>query len=222
MKPSSRGSKKPVFRRREPDFPDDFLTSDPTSLFADRDISITEHEIKEATVQQPNGGTLRIEESIMEKVSFSDCRFYSVILKDVRLVNCDLANFEARSLQCIRVELVNCRMTGFRAGEADCQDLLISEGDQRYSQFRFSKLPATEFHSCNLSEADFQGTDLSGSVFRKCNLQNVEMSKVTMVNTDLRGSQIDGLQLNAEDIRGAIVDAAQALQFASLLGIRIE
>lgn len=222
MKPSLRGGKKPVFRRREPDLPDDFLTSDSATLFADRDVFITEHEIKETTVQQPNGGTLRIEESLLEKVSFADCRFYSVILKDVRLVNCDLANLETRSLQCIRVELVNCRMTGFRAGEADCQDLLIAEGDQRYSQFRFSKLPSAEFDSCNLSEADFQGTDLSGSVFRKCNLQNVEMSKVTLINTDLRSSNIEGLQLNAEDIRGAIVDAAQALQFAPLLGIKIE
>jgi hypothetical protein len=48
------------------------------------------------------------------------------------------------------------------------------------------------------------------------------MSKVKLVNTDLRSSRVEGLRLNAEDIRGAVVDLPQAMIFASLLGIRIE
>jgi len=32
---------------------------------------------------------------------------------------------------------------------------------------------------------------------------------------------VDGMQLNAEDIKGAVVDASQAMLFAPLLGIRI-
>ena len=48
------------------------------------------------------------------------------------------------------------------------------------------------------------------------------MSKVRLLNADLRGSMVEGLRMNAEDIRGAVVDPAQAMIFASLLGIRIE
>jgi hypothetical protein len=47
------------------------------------------------------------------------------------------------------------------------------------------------------------------------------MSKSKLVDADLRGTVVDGVQLNAEDIKGAVVDASQALQFAPLLGIRI-
>ena len=167
-------------------------------------------------------GTLRIEASMLEKVSLAKSSFGSITCKDVRLIGCDLANLETRGLSLRRVEFINCRMTGFRAGKADCQDVLISEGDQRYSLFRFSRFQSAEFDSCNFGEADFQGTDLSGAIFRNCNLQNAEMSKVKLVNTDLRGSRVEGLRLNAEDIRGAVVDLPQAMIFASLLGIRIE
>jgi hypothetical protein len=47
------------------------------------------------------------------------------------------------------------------------------------------------------------------------------MNEVKLVDADLSGSVVDGLKLNAEDIRGAWVDASQAMLFASLLGIRI-
>ena len=37
----------------------------------------------------------------------------------------------------------------------------------------------------------------------------------------LRGSQIEGLKIGAGDLYGAIVDPAQVMQFAALLGLKI-
>jgi uncharacterized protein YjbI with pentapeptide repeats len=42
-----------------------------------------------------------------------------------------------------------------------------------------------------------------------------------LAEADLRGSQIEGLRLNAADVFGATVDAAQAMVLARLLGIKI-
>ncbi|HXP89211.1 MAG TPA: pentapeptide repeat-containing protein [Bryobacteraceae bacterium] len=215
--------KKFVFTRREPDlFGEMTPAGDATALFAPHDISIVDRLIQGIRVEGRAAGTLRIEASVLDHVSLANSSFGSIVCKDVRLVGCDLANLETRGLMLVRVEFINCRMTGFRAGEADGQDVLISEGDQRYSQFRFSRFKSAEFDSCNFEDADFQGTDLSGAIFRTCNLKNAEMSKVRLLNTDLRGSLVEGLQLNAGDIRGAVVDPAQAMIFAPLLGIRIE
>ncbi len=215
--------KKFVFSRRKPDLPDEMTTAaDAATLFEPRDISIVDRLVEGVRMEGRAVGTLKIEASVLEKVSLANSKFASIACKDVRLVGCDLANLETRALSLRRVEFINCRMTGFHAGKADCQDVLISEGDQRYSLFRFSRFQSTEFNSCNFGEADFQGTDLSGAIFRKCDLQNTEMSKVKLVNADLRGSRVEGLRLNAEDIRGAVVDLPQAMIFASLLGIRIE
>ena len=212
-----------VFSRREPDLPTGLPEADDISGPLDsRDISIADRLIKGFRMESQSVGSLRIEASRLVGVSLANSKFGSIVWKDVRLVSCDLANMETRGLSLTRVEFIDCRMTGLRAGEADCQDVLISQGDQRYSQFRYSRFKSAEFDSCNFEEADFQGTDLCGAVFRKCNLHKAEMSKAKLVNADLRGSQVEGLQLNAEDIRGAVVDPSQAMIFASLLGIRIE
>ncbi len=212
-----------VFKRREPQIPDELESAgDEAALVEPQDITIADRSIRGIKIEERKAGTLRIEASLLEGVSLSGSRFGSIVWKDVRLIRCDLANLETHGLNLIRAELIDCRMTGLRAGIADCQDVLFSGGDQRYSQFRFSRFQSAEFDSCNFADADFQGTDLSGSIFRRCNLENAEMSKVKLVNADLRGSRVEGMQMNAADIRGAVVDASQAMIFAALLGIRIE
>jgi uncharacterized protein YjbI with pentapeptide repeats len=212
-----------TFTRREPQIPDQLESADDgAALVEPRDISIADRSIKGVKIEDRKAGTLRIEASVLEGVSLSGSSFGSIVWKDVRLIRCDLANLETHGLNLIRVELVDCRMTGLRAGIADCQDVFFSGGDQRYSQFRFSRFKSAEFDSCNFADADFQGSDLSGSIFRRCNLENAEMSKVKLMDADLRGSRVEGLQMNAADIRGAVVDPSQAMIFAALLGIRIE
>jgi uncharacterized protein YjbI with pentapeptide repeats len=210
------------FHRREPDLPNDLIVAEHAdSLFESNAIVLSESLIGGVHIEDRTIGSLHLEACVLDRVSFSNTSFASIHLKDVRLLNCDLANLRVRGTTLVRVEFINCRMTGFHAGEADCQDVLLSEGDQRYAQFRFSQFKSAEFDSCNFEEADFHGTDLSGSRFRRCNLRNAEMNKVKLVDADLRGSVGEGLQLNAEDIRGAVVDASQAMSFATLLGIRI-
>jgi uncharacterized protein YjbI with pentapeptide repeats len=212
-----------AFTRREPQIPNQLeAAEDGAALVESHDISIAERSIKGVKIEDRSAGALRIEASVLEGMSLSGSSFGSMIWKDVRVIRCDLANLETHGLNLIRVELIDCRMTGVRAGIADCQDVLFSGGDQRYSQFRFSRFKSAEFDSCNFADADFQGTDLSGSVFRRCNLENAEMSKAKLLNADLRGSRVEGLHMNAADIRGAVVDASQAIIFAALLGIRIE
>ena len=40
-----------------------------------------------------------------------------------------------------------------------------------------------------------------------------------LTGADLRGSDIGGMHLDAQDLRGAIIDSRQAVQAASLLGL---
>ena len=215
-------AKKYVFSRRGPEIPRDLISETGLALPGDRDVSVSGRLIEGMVSVRDAEGTLSIEAAVLEKVSLANCRFSSILLKDVRLNGCDLANLETRALTLVRVEFLNCRMTGLRAGETDGRDVLIGEGDQRYAQFRYSKFRSAEFDTCNFAEADFQGTDLSGCIFRKCNLQGAEMSKAKLMDADLRGSMVDGLHLTAQDIRGAVMDLSQAMTFVPLLGVRIE
>jgi uncharacterized protein YjbI with pentapeptide repeats len=214
-----KSSKTFVFSRRGAEIPAGL--SESTLWPAGRDVEITEQHIANAEFTGAACASLRLETALLERVRFTETVFGTITMKDVRLVNCDLANVSCRALNLIRVEFIDCRMTGFSGGEVDAQDVLFAEGDGRYSQFRFSRFKSAEFDSCQFEDADFQGTDLTGSIFRSCNLRNVEMGKAKLFDADLRGSVVEGLHVGVEGLRGATVDASQAMQFALLLGIKI-
>jgi len=137
------------------------------------------------------------------------------------MVECDFANAAATAPKMLRVEFLNCRLTGFRAPEAECQHVLVSSGDAAFSQFRFGVFKTSEFILCNLSESDFHSCDLRGAILKGCDFKNAEMTGAQLEEADFRGSRVEGLMANAEDLRGAIVDPAQAMIFAELMGLKI-
>ena len=99
MKPVK--SRKPVaFKRDAPDLP------------AELDSSVACLQDLDRTNQQLE--TLRLEDSVLERVHLAGGQFGSAIWKDVRLVACDLANVRAHRISLVRVELIDCRLTGFR------------------------------------------------------------------------------------------------------------
>jgi uncharacterized protein YjbI with pentapeptide repeats len=210
-------SKKFVFSRREPEIPFDLS---PAGTIIDG--AIFERQLNSVDARGMNARELRIEASSLERVNLADSSFNTITIKDARLTNCDIANLSTRGLTLLRVELIDCRMTGLSGGDVDAQDVLIRDGDQRYSQMRSSRFRNTEFDNCNFEEGDFQGTDFTGAIFRRCNLRNVEMGKARLPDADLRGSIVEGMHIAVEGLRGAVVDPAQAMTFALLLGIRIE
>jgi len=217
-KPAAKGE----FVRDGADLPRELEEIPGEGLFSGPDIEISEQLVRGGRL--PESGSLRsfqLEACALQTVAMPGLQIRTAQWKDVRFSDCDLANVHFRLLTAIRAEFLGCRMTGLRAGDSDFQDLLLSGGDQRYSQFRMSKFKNCEFDNCDFEDADFYAADLSGCVFRRCNLRNVEMTRARLVGTDLRGSNIDGLRLTAEDVSGAVVDAAQALALAPLLGIRI-
>ena len=211
-----------AFKRDPDDLPHDLPEADATTAFAGTDIRIAELALHGIRLPEAASlDSLRLDSCLLRTVAMPGAEIRSAKWKDVRFSGCDLANAEVRALTAIRVEFAGCRMTGLRLNEAAWQNVLVSGGDQRYAQFRFSVLQHTEFEDCDFQDADFYGADLRGCIFRACNLRNAEMSKAKLDGADLRGSNIDGLRLAASDVAGAIVDAAQALSLAPLLGIRI-
>ncbi|MGZ4898798.1 MAG: pentapeptide repeat-containing protein [Candidatus Angelobacter sp.] len=132
-------------------------------------------------------------------------------MKDVQ-VEGGFANAEATGLNAVRVEFLNCRLTGLRAVEAECQGLLIAEGGAGYCQFRFGIFKTSEFKACNFGEADFHGSDLRGALLKGCQFKNVDMTEAKLEGADFRGSSVEGLVANAADLKGAIVDPAQAIK----------
>jgi uncharacterized protein YjbI with pentapeptide repeats len=209
--------------RDPPDLPLHFESaSDAESVFSDSEL-ITIDEKLLHDLQGPNltVGSNRIEGSVLERIQLADGNFGSALWKDIRLVGCDLANIRARRVSLIRVELIDCRLTGFRADALEWQDVLVQNGDVRYAQFQGGTFRSCEFDGCNLQDADLQDADLSDSILRSCNLARADLRKAKLRNTDFRKSEVEGMLVGMGDLQGAIVDPAQAMILAGLMGLQI-
>lgn len=56
------------------------------------------------------------------------------------------------------------------------------------SSFFKLKMKSTRFENCNLQEADFTQSDLSGSVFENCDLQKAIFDNTNLERVDFRTS----------------------------------
>ena len=222
MKPSTR---RKSAQRERPDLPAEFES---TSAEADQwlaeceSVTIQERRLEDIDAASWNVGAFSLEGCLLERVQLSGSQFGSATWKDVRLVGCDLANVRVHRLALVRVELVDCRLTGFRATALDWQDVLVQNGDLRYAQLQGGKFKHCEFEGCNWQEADLRNADLTGAMFRFCNLSRADFQGTTLRGADLRQSEIDGTLVGVSDVYGAIVDPAQAMVLARLLGLEIK
>ncbi len=165
---------------------------------------------------------ITIDKATMSKVELRDSQLEYLRIRDVIATDCDFANAAWPGVSLRWMEMHTCRLTGLRANEAHMQDILFEGCICRFAQFRFSTFKAARFENCDFSGADFQGADMTEAVFHNCNLDNAEMSQVKLAGADIRGCKTDGLHVGVEELRGAIIDPAQAVTLVRSLGIEVD
>ena len=121
-------------------------------------------------------------------VEMEACRFVGTSLAgsalerlqilDCVLEHCDLANVHLTSSALTRVELTGCRATGLVASGALLRNVTMRNCVADLSAFRFATFTAVRFVDCRLHGADFVSADLTGALFRRCDLSRAELSQV--------------------------------------------
>lgn len=165
--------------------------------------------------------SLSLRGSVVEGAVFAQTAVQSALLRDVRLVKCDLSNAVLRGFDARRVEFIDCRLLGMKAIACHWQDVLVENCDARYAQFSGGEARSCEFKGTRLDEADLRGMNLEGTTFAETSLRRADLSGARLSNANLRGADIEGLVVRAEDLKGALVTAPQAMDLARLLGLAI-
>jgi uncharacterized protein YjbI with pentapeptide repeats len=137
------------------------------------------------------------------------------------LIKCDLSNASVRGFETIRVEFIGCRLTGMKAAECRWQDVLMKDCEASYAQFVDGGFKTCEFRDSQFPDADFRRADLEGTLFSGGSLRRADLTGAKLQDTDLRTINIAELVALAENLRGAIVTAAQAMDLARFLGVVI-
>jgi uncharacterized protein YjbI with pentapeptide repeats len=154
-----------------------------------------------------------------KKVRLDQTHLTLAQLLDVRLETCDLAAIAWVKAHLQRVALVGSRLLGATFTDCELADVLFEQSNLELARFWGSTLRSVHFERCLLRQASFEGVDLSGVVFRDCDLTEADLRGARMLGTDLRGSTLSGVQVNPQDLRGAIIDPTQTIHLAALLGI---
>jgi uncharacterized protein YjbI with pentapeptide repeats len=184
-----------------------------------------------ALTDQDLGGLLA------EHLELSGCRLTRVnlggsdldklILVDLEIDHCDLANARWADASGTRLAISSSRLTGFAGSGTNLQHVTVRDSVLDFSSFRFAKFVKVEFTDCRLQSADFVSADLAGTVFRRCDLTGVEFSQVTatgavFVDCTWDGTRGIGSLAGATIANSSPIDTlAVTIAMASALGIKL-
>jgi len=119
--------------------------------------------------------------SVLERVQLAGGQFGSAIWKDVRLVGCDLANIRAASHP--TRESRACRLPAYRPLLHRSRLARRADSERRRALRAISRRKVSDLRirkGCNWEEADLQEADLSGSIFRSCNLTRADLDRAKL------------------------------------------
>ncbi|WP_138500470.1 pentapeptide repeat-containing protein [Nostoc sp. PA-18-2419] len=145
-----------------------------------------------------------------DNVKIINTYFKRLSLQDVRITKSDFANTQWEEGSLNRIEFINSRLLGFKAIKCRLKNVVFQECQGQFSQFTFSKFDNIIFNNCNLENSTFLETSLTNVKFINCQMNNVILANAKFKDTDFRGSNIEGLQINISQLKGAILDPFQA------------
>jgi uncharacterized protein YjbI with pentapeptide repeats len=165
---------------------------------------------------------VRFEMALFKNGVLSKTKLRSAVFEDVRFTACDLSGADWSGSQLSRVEFISSRLTGFVGAEGRYEHVLWRACKLDYALFQMARLTRCCFEKCDLTNATFEGATVGHVAFRDCNLANARFVRSKLSDVDMRGSRIDGLEINLEDLRGLRIDLSQTPVIASLTGVVIE
>lgn len=156
------------------------------------------------------------------KVGFRDLELSSLDLTDVIFENCDLSNINFSGAIIHRVEFINCKLVGLNLSNATLQNVSIKQCNGRFAFMRFIQMKQVILEECVFENSDFQNSDFTKVIFKECDFKLSQMSGTSLSGIDFSDSNIEGIGVRIEDVRGAIISPVQAVDFAKLLGLVIK
>ena len=162
--------------------------------------------------------------------SFYECMFKGVSFKgnmhgclfqDVVFEHCDISNCDFSECVFRRVRFETCRMMG-----TDCSSSNFTDTVFHNCQCAYINLNSTKWKDARLERTLFCEGSFSMCTFMHtepvhCDFSGCEFAHTPLKDIDFSNSEIDGFAVTPEDLKGAIVNADQAIACAKILGLKV-
>ena len=91
-----------------------------------------------------------------------------------------------------------------------------------YANISMSNLRGLFFNNTSIRSGSLQENKVKNINFKEADLTGTQFFKTSLKNIDLSNSQIEGIAISLEDIKGAIIDQIQAIDLLYLIGVKIK
>ncbi len=197
------------------------LESITLSILADYD-EYAERKIASSDLYEISAKNVLFEESILQRVTLTGAKLPKLRLLDVRFEHCDISAAFLENCRSQRVEFVGCRLLGIQMLSAVMNDLLFKDCNLEGAIFASAKGKHLRFENCQLQNATFESASLEEITFERCDLSRVDFRNTKFTKADLRGSTLNGMQIDADAVKGIVISPEQAIQMVGLLGVIVQ
>lgn len=180
---------------------------DPITYFSYRDQALRLLEVIDS----------RLYDGLIQKVATERTHIAGARLSSVEFADCELASLTIADSRLTRVRFSNCGLLGARFSEVTLEDVVFERCRLDYSTFAHVVAKgAVAFIGCTLTEAEFDGSDLSRAALIENRLAQTRFGPGTYRGTDLRENDLSAIS-GVVHLRQALLDRHQLADLTSAL-----
>ncbi len=182
-------------------------------------VELTQSRILDCAQSGARGRHVNLDGVLVVGGSLSETTISQLSWLDVVCERCDLSMCEWPAAKLTRVEFRDCRLTGARFSQAELSHVRFVGCQLDYAAFSRAQFRQALFENCRLTEAYFSEATLAGTAFVGCQLDGVDFTRAKLQGADVSESTMTDMRIGAEDVRGMVVNGAQAVALAQLFGL---
>ncbi|OLF04488.1 hypothetical protein BLA60_40595 [Actinophytocola xinjiangensis] len=160
-------------------------------------------------------------EATTTSTTFFECTFRGVKFNVSRHESSGFINCTFIGCGFFDATFSGCKLSGSMFNRCTYDLLKAEGGDWSFVGLPGADLRRTTFTKVRMREADLTGARCAGATFHGVDLSGAWLHKADFTGADLRGSDLTSLDPTTVELRGAIIEPAQAMVVASSLGLEI-
>jgi len=164
---------------------------------------------------------LEIKHTKLNNCELIDDRFEKCFFTDIVFENCDLSNSYFTDCNFTRCSFINCKLVGSNIIETILCDITLKNSNCSYINFSEVVFRAVLLKENNLSNSIINSCKIETIKFDNCIFINSQIHHTNLKGVDFSTSDITGIGISPQELKGAIVNSVQALDLSKLLGIII-
>lgn len=174
-------------------------------------------------IQNLDMSCMEFEGTVFVKCRFINCSFERSSFIKVEFKNCDLSNCNFISGYWRNSRIENSKGIGSNFSEGSFHGFTMTGSVCHYGNFVRTLWEKSVIEESDLSEVFFSDSRFKSIQFRKVKLTKVNFFKTLLKGIDLSSCNIEGLSVSDsyEELRGVKLSAAQTVDIAVLLGVKI-